>query len=419
MNSTRFFVKNSSINVRKTKLDEKAKNPPNPRIKGGLDKADYSLSKVNPVGVIHTHNINSLMKDQELPKLTHPSKKDEVVKQSGNSSKTVSILLRSHFKALVEIDALKASSTLAHITVNFTSDYSRSLLTGNKSEAKAYARKITDRFKAGFKGQNLKSKPNFFLILEDSEDLSLHAHIIMSYQPDDESLLRAMFKVEAKKGNEGKSSVKFQTSYTRKHELNQYHSNRTEYELSQLDLEHDEAMGTDYFNYPETRIVKHEGKPDEELHYATYALDVGIVDYLSKDLNKPFQSDCAASDNTSNSRKIYVSHDISSRAKQTRKDNYKKYCELKEQREAEGQIEAIALEQGFKHHTEQYTGCDSPLQHQDQKESYCSIREASEPSQKLSLLQLSMQSAIKMHNQRLEEGRRLGKEIAALLNTED
>ncbi|MDH2299788.1 hypothetical protein [Cobetia sp. 29-18-1] len=125
---------------------------------------------------------------------------------------------------------------LASITVNLPFLRSTALTMRKKGPATAYGDAIADRLK------HLARKPRFFLVLEDSADETLHAHLCMIYHSDDKKAIQQALKLDAASNN---ASVMF------KHEYRQYEPDRDQ---GDIDREMDAAR----------EVARAAGVPDDE-----------------------------------------------------------------------------------------------------------------------------------------------------------
>jgi len=304
----------------KTKKEKEAKLIANPLIMAALAKLDNPIFSVIPVGVSTSTNTTVISTESTL-RIKHPSKSKAPEKKSKRSKIFISYHFRSLLHALAEIQALNSLASLSYITVNLSQAHSIDLLTSRRTPAKAYAYKLKRRFKAGLKTKrlHLKEQPNFFFILEESKDQSLHCHILMSHHPDDKALLNQMLRKEAA---DHKNAVQFKSEYKREHKLNQFHTNKIEFELSEIDREQDKTEGTDYFRYSE--II------DDKPPSALLRLDSGVADYMSKEAGKPFTKSLEAYNReaASKGRKFYAQKNIVKRAKVIYEEAYREQQEL-------------------------------------------------------------------------------------------
>ena len=250
------------------------------RIERSLVNRDLTLSTGLPVD---TNNSNIISSDSLKP-INKKDKKAAQIKVKNHNNKSVSFDLRSLFLAIAEINGLNPSARLAFVTVNLSMKVSRKLLANSKKATKSYAINLNNRFKAGLrtKGLHLKEQPSFFLVLEDSRDKSLHAHIIISHHPDDKDTLNKMFRKDTANHN---NDVVFQYEY--RLWLNALPDSDA-WMRNELDLEYDQHHQQDdkLCIYPGRAFNKH----GQERFYTDVPVDIGSADYMSKDLEKPFQA---------------------------------------------------------------------------------------------------------------------------------
>lgn len=200
---------------------------------------------------------------KDLPLL--PNIKDrERAFNIGNLS--VSYPLRFLFLALKERKRQRRqpAEELLHITVNLSGAASRKLLASRKGPVGAYANKLKERMKL------LSVKPDYFFIMEKSEDKTLHTHFIMVLPSGQEDLIK---KILLKDTNRRPNSVKLDKEYKNYLIIK---PDTDEWNLHQIDLE----MGESQYPYLETagRFSGH--------YYGMKMVDIGLADYLSKDLMK-------------------------------------------------------------------------------------------------------------------------------------
>lgn len=161
------------------------------------------------------------------------------------------------------------------ITVNLPFLRSTSLAMQTKGPATAYGDALADRLK------HLQRQPRFFLVLEDSADETLHAHLCMCFHPDDKQAIKQALRLDAHGNN---ASVRFQQVYR------QYEPDPRQ---GDIDREMDAARA-------EARAL---GIPDDEdevadpyslypqydrrnsWYYRMAPIDIGWADYLSKNLH--------------------------------------------------------------------------------------------------------------------------------------
>jgi hypothetical protein len=255
----KLYMKDAQYFATKPVIIDEEQSPANPALARAVSRLVYTGSLLAPVDT----NNKRITPLERLPKLPNPGNK-EAVNKIGNLK--VSYPLRFQFMAVEQRRRRKqAHHDLLHITVNLSAKTTDSLLQSTRAPASAYADKINRRL-----NRSLLSKPDFFLVMEVSKDQTLHVHIVMTLPSEQRAAVRDALMKDT---NQHPTDVRIDTHY--KNYLN-IERDSPEWVLHQVDLDMDE---TRYINF-ET-AGRHAGS-----YYELRAVDMGLADYLSKDLGK-------------------------------------------------------------------------------------------------------------------------------------
>lgn len=293
------IVSKTRINRQKQPQPELLEQPVSPRLIKGVAKLFTTLSYDRPVDTGNNNTINP----EELLEVVSEGRDKSGTQKVKSKSKSVNLLLRAAFAALKEVHLSLESSQLTFVTVNLSRK--ASLEVENGGGAAYYGEMLKRKFKRALTTGKLKllQKPSLFLVLENSKDGSLHAHIIMQHHPDDVAVLN---KILRKGTDNHDNAVLFQTEYKLWLDANPgscaWHRNVLDYDTDKVQCPYPH-IGTDK-------------RGREWRFYRIMPVDAGAADYISKELGKPLCDDLGAS-------RMYIDKDIRSRAKVVYNEAYK------------------------------------------------------------------------------------------------
>ena len=267
----------------------------NPRLQRALEKWDATITDYSPVD---TYNPNIVDPSElvSVGSLGRTKNRNQVTK-----AKSVNLLLRAAFAALAEIHLQSQKSQLSFVTVNLSRSESARLAYGGG--AASYGKKLKRRFAERLKSAPLQfsQKPDFFLVLEDSSDGSLHSHIIMRHHPDDVPELDAMLR----KDTEGHgSAVRFQTDFRLWLDAA---PGSLSWQVNELELEE----YPDLCSYPLLGVNRH----GQERFYRIQPVDAGAADYISKELELAIKGNPEAN-------RLFIEGRVKTRARQIYTERY-------------------------------------------------------------------------------------------------
>lgn len=278
-----------------------------PAIMRALVKRYATFSDLTPVDTLNTPQIDY----NKLNDLSDPTHKKTVQWQYKDEDKksgarAYSYVLRSAYAALKHAKRKGPELVINHITVNLDHVQSEATKVGNAKHAGAafYGDKIKNRFKNGLPKQGiaLREAPQFILSMEDSKDGSNHVHIVIVYHKDDRGALNAMLRIEAKSDD---NAVMFQNTYKQYLDVPQadpypdlstgetksYLQRLSEVnELNRIDRKYDKIYRRRGEDREPLCVYPHWVKKGGQLVFYRHApIDAGIVDYISKELDKKVQ----------------------------------------------------------------------------------------------------------------------------------
>lgn len=232
-----------------------AKLTPNPRLTRAVERMEITGNDYRPVDTLN----NYIPTVNQLPPLPSPKKK-KLIDVKGKLP--VSYQLRYLYIALSNLtDRTEMDTSLA--TVRFSAEQEEKLLASIKKPANAYGELLSKNFK------KLLHPVHFFLVLErgkKSDAKRLHAHMVLSYNPND----RPAIEVILKRHTDGSpTSVMVQETY----ELKSYAPNSS-FKATAME------MADEYNNN------MYEREKNSSLYKRTMLIDIGIADYMSKQLEK-------------------------------------------------------------------------------------------------------------------------------------
>ncbi|MGI1671823.1 MAG: hypothetical protein K6L74_16075 [Neptuniibacter sp.] len=229
---------------------------PNPRILRALNKKKITGNDLAPVDTSNT-NIPST---DSLPSLPHIKKREGLIKFASGRRK-LSYQLRYLFKALHLWTEEREGHKISFATVHFDLLTERKLMSAKKGSVAAYGDRLSKAL------QSLNNESNFFLTLEHGKSANkrLHAHILISYHPDDFEHLKDLLK---KGANNTGTGIKIQHTYS---------------------LKHPAKPGTDDYVNLEEELAKgicSYDKNSKGEFVVELPVNMGAADYMSKDLAK-------------------------------------------------------------------------------------------------------------------------------------
>ncbi|TCK05868.1 hypothetical protein [Marinobacterium mangrovicola] len=156
---------------------------PNPRIMRYLEKSALLRNDLLPVDTMNS----ALIPTEELPYLPHP-KKRKLIDYRGK--RRVSYQLRFLYDALVTWTVEREGYCTSFVTLHFSREYERRLKQRKKGPAGAFSDSLQKSLKA------LVHDASFFLVVEQgfSENKRLHAHVVISYHPEDREALMVVMR---------------------------------------------------------------------------------------------------------------------------------------------------------------------------------------------------------------------------------
>lgn len=287
------------INRQKQPQSELLDQPINPRLIKGVARHYTTLSYGRPVDTGNNNTIDP----EELLEVVSEGRDKSSKQVAKTKSKSVNLLLRAAFAALEEAHLQLEKSQLTFITVNLSRN--ASCEAANGGGATYYGEKLKRKFKRTLTTgkSKLLQKPRFFLVLENSKDGSLHAHLLMQHHPDDLEVLNKMLRKDTENHD---NAVLFQTEYKLWLDAApgsyEWHRNVLDYDTDQ-----------EQCPYPYIGTNKRGG---EWCFYRIMPVDAGAADYISKELGKALYDGLDAS-------RMYIDKDIRSRAKIIYSEAYK------------------------------------------------------------------------------------------------
>jgi len=229
---------------------------PNPRILRAMQQQEITGNNLAPVD---TSNSNIPSTDS-LPSLSNRKKRSGPFK-FGVKNRKVSYQLRYLFKALLQWKGEREGYKTAFATVHFDRITEGKLTKAKKGPVSAYGDRLSKALKS------LDNEANFFFTLELGRQANkrLHAHILIAYHPDDFETLKTLLK---KGANNTGTGLKIQHTFILKHPAR---PGSFEYEALELDEEHG--------------VCSYE-KDQDGKYFKELPVNIGSVDYISKDLAK-------------------------------------------------------------------------------------------------------------------------------------
>ena len=227
---------------------------PNPRIMRALAKSELTGNYHLPVDSLNSN----IIRVDDLPLLPNP-KKRKLIDFKGK--RRVSYQLRFLYLALEQWTEAQPNCEIAFATVHFSSKQEERLKRAKKGPAGAFS----DQFKKAL--SVLKMPHNYFLVLEQGSTghKRLHAHIVISYCPDEIQRLREVLE---RYSSGVPSGVKIQEHFELKLAAK---PGSFEQVALELDLEYGECAYTE--------------SPDRAGEFSRqFPVNIGVADYMSKQL---------------------------------------------------------------------------------------------------------------------------------------